>query len=542
MKVLTWNINGLRATTLSGNFCNKHVTYSQGGFQYKTETSKSKNKTLKFILEELDADIICFQEVKTPRDQLEESLAIVDGYTSYFSFSRKKSAYSGVATFCKNSCIPCRAEEGLTDVLNNMPSECEIVAHYGDTSEFTKEELKELDSEGRTIITQHEIENKDGNSQNRLLTIINVYCPYGGEEGERMDFKLNFYKLLKIRASSLIASGSRVLIVGDINTSHHLIDHCEGDSRDPKEFYENPGRTFLSRLLHPCSKDCTTNHEQMLTKALPDVEHEDRPNSDSPLFIDAFRFSHPHTHSAFTCWNTSIGARATNYGTRIDYLFTDVLLGSNFLMDCVILPDIHGSDHCPVKAQFDLHLRPSKQCPKIATKYWPEYFGGKQKTLGTFFVVKLSQDCDTESAKRPAQIDIEDKRQEKKLKLEPNVKEAGKVSKSQPRSILDFFQKDKSSPNRVGEPASSSSSTQTKENELVSKTSSKRNEESCSAWKMLLKGPAKAPLCKGHGEPCLLNTVKKAGPNFGKKFYVCCRPTGHTSNKDARCNHFEWSK
>jgi len=65
---------------------------------------------------------------------------------------------------------------------------------------------------------------------------------------------------------------------------------------------------------------------------------------------------------------------------------------------------------------------------------------------------------------------------------------------------------------------------------------------SSDAWKKLLKGPEKAPLCKGHREPCVGNKVKKPGPNFGKTFYACARPTGLATNKEARCNHFEWAK
>lgn len=31
------------------------------------------------------------------------------------------------------------------------------------------------------------------------------------------------------------------------------------------------------------------------------------------------------------------------------------------------------------------------------------------------------------------------------------------------------------------------------------------------------------PLCKGHSEPCVSRVVKKAGPNFGRRFYTCPR-------------------
>lgn len=31
------------------------------------------------------------------------------------------------------------------------------------------------------------------------------------------------------------------------------------------------------------------------------------------------------------------------------------------------------------------------------------------------------------------------------------------------------------------------------------------------------------PLCKGHQEPCVARVVKKPGPTFGRRFYVCAR-------------------
>lgn len=142
MKILTWNINGLRATTFSGNFCDSNKIDDEPG---KASVAKGSStiKSLGTILDKLDADLICFQEVKTPRDQLEESLAIVPGFTSYFSFCRKKAAYSGVATYAKEFCSPFRVEEGLSGILNGGSISGEdLVGHYGDLSGFTKEELK----------------------------------------------------------------------------------------------------------------------------------------------------------------------------------------------------------------------------------------------------------------------------------------------------------------------------------------------------------------------------------------------------------------
>ncbi|OVA19651.1 Exodeoxyribonuclease III xth [Macleaya cordata] len=49
------------------------------------------------------------------------------------------------------------------------------------------------------------------------------------------------------------------------------------------------------------------------------------------------------------------------------------------------------------------------------------------------------------------------------------------------------------------------------------------------------------PLCKGHNEPCVSRVVKKPGPNLGRRFYVCGRAEGPSSNPETNCGFFEWA-
>ena len=63
----------------------------------------------------------------------------------------------GVATFCRHTCTPIRAEEGLAGTLPSTEF-FDSVGYYGDIEqEFSLAERKELDAEGRAIITQHDI-------------------------------------------------------------------------------------------------------------------------------------------------------------------------------------------------------------------------------------------------------------------------------------------------------------------------------------------------------------------------------------------------
>ena len=107
-----------------------------------------------------------------------------------------------------------------------------------------------------------------------------------------------------------------------------------------------------------------------------DNDSEWRGSFDLPShqFVDSFRFLHPEARQVFTCWNTEKGCRATNYGTRIDYIFASLDIKTK-LTSCEVLGEVEGSDHCPVLASFDLSLQPPEKAPKLATIYFPEFSG-----------------------------------------------------------------------------------------------------------------------------------------------------------------------
>ncbi|MCJ8735001.1 hypothetical protein PDJAM_G00241830 [Pangasius djambal] len=579
MKIVTWNINGIR-------------TFKNG---------------IKSALDSFDADIICLQETKVTRDLLDERTAIVDGYNSYFSFSRGRTGYSGVATFCKDSATPIAAEEGLTGRLVNHG---EAVGCYGDQGEFSIEELQSLDNEGRAVITQHKFKHSVEAEGFETLTIINVYCPRADpEKPERKLFKLQFYKLLQSRAEALVGPRSHVIILGDINTSHRPIDHCDPD--DVENFEDNPGRKWLDSFLFIPAEN--GNHE----------EEGSEPSQNCVSgghFIDTFRHFHPTRTSAFTCWSTRTGARQTNYGTRIDYIFANRSLVETNLLNADIMPDVEGSDHCPIWAKLSCTFVPSPRCPALCTCYMPEFMGKQQKLLR--FLVKVSEqhtDCrDIEKplpgsqeageirenlsplaagissgSKRPA-----DELPESSTFKGKKSKPAKKATKPQ-GSLLTFFKPKLTPVVYSSQSLSSGENTETglksegiipeihrgAENDVNSRTAThsmltechtvvkvkgetskfkvtktKEEEEGCQDqiqsnatpnqetkkgscpdfWKSVLHGPPQPPLCNAHNEPCVLRTVKKPGPNLGRQFFVCARPQGHTSNPQARCNFFAW--
>ncbi|XP_006875328.1 PREDICTED: DNA-(apurinic or apyrimidinic site) lyase 2 [Chrysochloris asiatica] len=507
LRLASWNINGLRSPL-------------QG--VVGQEPGNGTTMALGRLLDELDADVVCLQETKVTRDVLTEPLAIVEGYNSYFSFSRNRSGYSGVATFCKDSATPVAAEEGLSGLLATQNGD---VGCYGNMDAFTQEELRALDNEGRALLTQHKIRTWEG--QEKTLTIINVYCPHANPgKPERLAFKMRFYHLLQIRAEALLAAGSHVIILGDLNTAHRPIDHWDAVSLEC--FEEDPGRKWMDGLLSVlgCQEGAHV-----------------RP------FIDTYRCFHPKKKGAFTCWSAVSGARHLNYGTRLDYVLGDRALVIDTFQDSFLLPEVMGSDHCPVGAVLSVSSVPTKHCPSLCTRFLPEFAGTQLKIL--HFLVNLEQD--PVFGQSELQLNNQTQVQTRQNKIherstQPQPCQAGS-SKGQ-KNLKSYFRPsfscaqaspDLECPSVMVNPEVEVSA---KVVEVQAKASEakygKKVKSLC--WKSVLGGPLPIPLCGGHREPCVKRTVKKPGPNRGRCFYMCARPQGPPTDPSSRCNFFLWSR
>jgi len=103
MKLLSWNVNGLRAVY--------------------------KKNFLKWF-EEKDADIFCIQETKAHQEQLSDELLNQEGYSSYFSQAERK-GYSGVALWTR------KEPDNISYLLNIPRFDLEGRLIQADYSEFT---------------------------------------------------------------------------------------------------------------------------------------------------------------------------------------------------------------------------------------------------------------------------------------------------------------------------------------------------------------------------------------------------------------------
>jgi len=105
-KIISWNVNGLRAIVRKGNWDD--------------------------ILKQ-NPDILCLQETKSRVDQLSPEIANPDGYHAYFSWPTEKKGYSGVAIYSKTKPDLVK-DEFEREELNNEGRLLE--AHFGNTVLF----------------------------------------------------------------------------------------------------------------------------------------------------------------------------------------------------------------------------------------------------------------------------------------------------------------------------------------------------------------------------------------------------------------------
>jgi exodeoxyribonuclease-3 len=169
--------------------------------------------------------------------------------------------------------------------------------------------IAEHDREGRVIVAEFE-----------HFYLLNVYVPNSGEELVRLDYRQS-WDLEFLAYCQQLQSKKPLIACGDFNVAHREIDIAR-----PKPNY-NKSAGYTQAEIDGFSR--------FLDAGL----------------VDTFRHFHPDT-IAYSWWSFRAGARARNVGWRIDYVLTSKALVGK-VKQAFILPDITGSDHCPVGIEID---------------------------------------------------------------------------------------------------------------------------------------------------------------------------------------------
>ncbi len=146
--------------------------------------------------------------------------------------------------------------------------------------------------------------------------LINVYVPNAKGDLSRLGYRRDSWDPDLRSYLCELREKKPVVLCGDLNVAHQEIDLA-----NPKSNRKNAGFT--------------------------DEEREGMTNLLGSGFLDTFRHMHPDVTGAYSWWSYRAGARGRNVGWRIDYFIVSDDLATS-VRNAFILPEIHGSDHCPV--------------------------------------------------------------------------------------------------------------------------------------------------------------------------------------------------
>ena len=156
--------------------------------------------------------------------------------------------------------------------------------------------VEEHDHEGRVVTLEYED-----------FYLVCVYTPNAQDGLRRIDYRMSWEDAFREYLLALDAK-KPVIVCGDMNVAHEEIDLKTGFS------YEERGK--FTELL-------------------------------ASGFTDTFRYLYPERRDAYSWWSYRAAARERNVGWRIDYFLVSDRLRGN-IKEAFILPEVTGSDHCPV--------------------------------------------------------------------------------------------------------------------------------------------------------------------------------------------------
>lgn len=269
MKILSFNINGIRA----------HL------------------HQLNYIIENLNPDFICLQEIKVCNEMFPLEKILHYGYNIYFNGKKK---YSGVALLSKNKAL---------NVNYN-------ISKYSSIFEF------------RLILAEFSI------SIGKMI-LINGYFPQGVNKNNiKFQEKKIFFNYLYNYIKKNFNFNYNIIIAGDLNVSHTNLDI--GIKLSKYNLWIESGKcSFLPEERSWMNKFYSLK------------------------LIDVYRYLNPNKKGKYSWFDYRDYSFKKNLGLRIDYIISSSQL-LPYLISSDIDYDVRSmnkpSDHAPIWADFDIKI------------------------------------------------------------------------------------------------------------------------------------------------------------------------------------------
>ena len=154
-------------------------------------------------------DILCLQETKAMKEQVDVALIEKQGYHHYW-FSAEKKGYSGVAIFSKKNPVNVSYGSGISH----------------------------MDFEGRILRLDFE-----------KLSVMSLYLP-SGTNINRLDYKFKFMDEFRVYIDNLKLEFPNLIICGDYNICHQAIDIHDPIRNKTVSGFLPEERDWLNRFIN----------------------------------------------------------------------------------------------------------------------------------------------------------------------------------------------------------------------------------------------------------------------------------------------------
>ncbi len=132
---------------------------------------------------------------------------------------------------------------------------------------------------------------------------------------------MKFYEYFLKYINDLREKGEKIIFCGDINTAHKEIDLARPKDNEMVSGFLEIERKWIDKVI-------------------------------KAGYVDTFRLFNKENGN-YSWWSQRSGARKRNVGWRIDYFFVDKSLKDK-VKSAFIMPEIEGSDHCPVGIEIEI--------------------------------------------------------------------------------------------------------------------------------------------------------------------------------------------
>ena len=195
MKLVSWNVNGIRAVVKKGTF--------------------------QEFVKDHKPDIICLQETKAERGQAELDLP---NYEEYWNSATKK-GYSGTAVFVKKNI---KVEEVILGLPEDLCKKYKLSGDsYGDPN-----------SEGRVIAVELD-----------TIYIVTVYTPNAKDDLSRLKLRYKHWDPAFLEYMQRLEKKKPVAFSGDLNVAHTPDDLANPKQNEGKKGFTQEEREGIDQMI-----------------------------------------------------------------------------------------------------------------------------------------------------------------------------------------------------------------------------------------------------------------------------------------------------